>query len=246
MALTSKRGSGLGNLSSLMSQARRTGGARGGSISLTMEPSGQKIEMGFEKWADMIDDFEPIADDVVRIFRKHEHDHFRTQGKQTGPRWPRVNEANTPGGAAYKRWKDRHYPGRPTMVLTGSLRGALVKGGRGSIGGKRGKRGKGTLEVGVDPSSDVGKYAAAHQFALGPAYRIQRKPRPPVRFDPTVHDAGLKSVGKGGTVPLGTAIAQLFQAYIVKARKQGGVDGLFVDNYKFIKMRRGVMRLKTR
>ena len=239
MALTSRYGSGLGNLSSLMSQARRTGGSRGGSISMTMEPSGQKIKMGFEKWASLIDDFEPIADDIVRIFRKHEHDHFRTQGKQTGPRWPGLSPN-------YAKWKEQNFPGRPTLVLTGALRGALVKGGSGSIGGKRGKRGKGTLEVGVDKSSRVGKYAAAHQFALGPAYRKQRKPRPPVRFDPTVHDAGLKSVGKGGTVPLGTAIAQLFQTYIIKARKQGGVDGLFVDSYKFSKMRRGVMRLKTR
>ena len=239
MALTSRRGSGLGNLSSLMSQARRTGGARGGSITMTMEPSGQAIRMGFEKWADLIDDFGPVFDDVVRIFRKHEHDHFRTQGKQTGARWPGLSPK-------YAAWKQKNFPGRPILVATGALRGSLVKGGSGSIGGRRGKRGPGTLEVGIDPGSEIGAYAEAHQNATGPAYRKQRKPRPPVRFDPSVHDTDLKRVGKGGAVPLGTAIAQLFQVYIVKARKRGGIDGIFIDNYDFAKMRRGVMRLKTR
>jgi hypothetical protein len=101
--------------------------------------------------------------------------------------------------------------------------------------------------VGIDPGSEIGAYAEAHQNATGPAYRKQRKPRPPVRFDPSVHDTDLKRVGKGGAVPLGTAIAQLFQVYIVKARKEAfAKDNPWAKTYNWRKMRRGVMRLKTR
>lgn len=241
-------GSGLGTLSAAMSGARTTGGARGKTFSIVMHPSSKKIALGFEKWADNIDrDLDALFDDIVRMTRKHFHNHFRTQGRLTGPRWPVVNAAGTPGGAAYALWKESNFPGRPTLVASGALRGALVKGGRGSIGGKRGKRTATSIEIGLSAGSEIGIYGAAHQFALGPAYRIQKKPRPPIRYDATVKGKKhLQSVGRGGAVPLGSAFAQLFQAYIVKARKRTVVESISNDRFDFRKMRRGVMRLKTR
>jgi len=239
MALSTSYGSGRGTLSVAMSEARRRGGKPGRMFTMRIEPAPTEIQARFEQWADLIDNFDPVFDDVARMVRKHSHDQFRTEGKQTGTAWPGLSPK-------YKAWKDQHFPGRPILVATGALRGALVKGGPGSIGGLRGRRGPRFLEVGIDASSDVGKYAVAHQFARGPAYRKQRKPRPPVRWDPSVWDKGIKQVGKGGTVPLGTAIAQLFQVHIIRARKQAHADKLFSDRFDFKKMRRGVMRLKTR
>ncbi|MAH45572.1 hypothetical protein CMI37_07070 [Candidatus Pacearchaeota archaeon] len=240
MAGSTEYASGLGTLSAAMSEARRGGSEPGRMFTIKMEPAPTEIQARFEQWAALIDDFEPVFDDVVKLFRSHENRQFRTQGKITGPRWPKLSKK-------YAKWKAKHFPGRPILVATGALRRALVKGGSGSIGGKKGERGDDWIEVGIDPDSDVGAYAEAHQFARGPAYEgAQRKPRPPVRWDPSVWDKGIKAVGKGGTVPLGTAIAQMFQAHIVKARKQAHADVLFSDNYNFQKMRRGVLRLKTR
>ena len=239
MALSTKYGSGRGTLSVAMSDARRGGGQPGRMFTMRIEPAPTEIQARFEQWADLIDDFGPVFDDVVKLFRKHERDQFRKQGKQTGPRWPKLSPK-------YAAWKRKHFPGRPILVRTGALRDALVKGGPGSIGGRKGRRTPTSWELGVSPGTKMGEYAAAHQFARGPAYRKQRKPRPPVRWDPSVWDKGITQVGKGGAVPLGTAIAQLFQVYIVKARKEAHADELFADNYDFKKMRRGVMRLKTR
>ena len=236
------RGSGLGTLSAAMSAARTTGGARGETFSVVMEPSARKIALGFEKWADNIGaDMEDLFDDIVRMSRKHIHNHFRTQGQLTGPRWPGLTSA------PYIAWKSRHFPGRPLLVATGALRGALVKGGPGSIGGKRGERTATSIEVGLEWDSDVGRYGAAHQFALGPAYRTQKKPRPPIRYDATVKGKkDIQAVGKGGAVPLGSAFAQLFQVYIVKARKRTVAESVSNDGFDWQRMRRGVMRLKTR
>jgi hypothetical protein len=240
MALSTEYGSGRGTLSVAMSDARRGGGQPGRMFTMRIEPAPTEIQARFEQWADLIDDFDPVFDDVVKLFHKHERDQFRTQGKQTGPRWPKLSPK-------YAAWKRKHFPGRPILVRTGALRDALVKGGPGSIGGKKGLRGDRWLEVGIDLGSDVGKYAEAHQFARGPAYEgAQRRPRPPIRWDPSVWDKGIKQVGKGGTVPLGTAVAQLFQVHIIRARKQAHADKLFSDRFDFKKMRRGVMRLKTR
>ena len=234
MALSFGRGTGLGNLSSAMSQQRSLGGGRGSArFVLKMTPDAKDIDLAFSRWAHLIDDWGPAFKDVVELFHKHEKRHLRTSGRSTGPKFAKLSKS-------YKEWKSKNYPGRQILVLRGALRTALIKGGSGT--GGISKVTSNSLTVGLNPRSKVGKYGRAH--SLGNRFLPKR---PPVRYDPTPHTAGLKEAGaSGGLVPLGTAIAQLFQVYIVKARKEAQADKLFADRMDWRKMRRGVMNLRTR
>jgi len=243
VALSTAYGSGLGNLSASASEMRRTGAGPGGvTFSLIFEPDAKNIELGFSRWARLIKDFRPIFTDVVHLFRKHESRHFATEGQSTGQKFPGLS-------FNYWKWKRRNFPGRPILQLTGTLRDALVRGGgRGSFRpGAHLKMTRATLEVGLDENTKVGKYGKAHSRAEGPAYEKGDYPRPPVRYSEKVVPPRLEDVGAGGDVPLATAIAQIFQVYIVKARKEAfGDNHPFVKTYDWRKMRRGVMRLETR
>lgn len=103
---------------------------------------------------------------------------------------------------AYADWKETAFPGRPILVLTGALRSAAVEGGPGSLEVVRPRQ----MAVGVD--SAVLPYARYHQSGMGvPA-------RPIMRLTPKF---------KG-------VLAQLFQAYVVWARKAAlKVDDPFLD-----------------
>ena len=221
---------------------------------MRFEPDASDISMLFSRWSRLMKDWRPAFTDVVKLFRKHEKRHFKTKGRSTGTPWP------TRYSPKYAAWKEKHFPGRPLLVLRGTRRESLIeKGAPGSLelSGQR------SMAVGSDPNYVVPPthlpgprggtkirsirlitYAKAQSRGKGvPA-------RPPIRYDPAVYTKGLKQVGKAGkAVPLGVAIAQLFQVYIVKARKDAfkGDVGVWSDwsaNWK--KMRRGVMKLKTR
>jgi hypothetical protein len=248
VALSTAYGSGLDTLSASASEMRRTSGGPGGiEFSLVFEPDARNISLGFSKWANLIKDLRPIFTDVVYLFRSHERRHFSTQGKSTGDKFYKLSTRPPPKGG-YKAWKKRHFPGRPILQLTGTLRAALGSGGRGGVApGGMMRIGLDGLEVGLDASTEVGKYGMAHSRAEGPAYRRQSKPRPPVRYSTQVVPTSLDRVGFGGDVPLATAIAQIFQVHIVRARKKAfAKQDPFAKAYDWRKMRRGVMRLKTR
>ena len=203
-------------------------------FTLEMEPDAKDIDMAFSKWARLIDDFGPVFQDVVKLFRKHEARQFTSEGKATGGKWTALSPA-------YATWKKKNFPGRPILQRSGALLNALARGGSGSIT----RIGKTEMVVGLDSSTRIGKYGAAHSRGA-PSRNLPS--RPPVRWDPTVHTKDLKKVGRtlGGEVPLGTAIAQLFQVYIVRARKRAHADKLFVDRMNWQQMRRGVLRLRTK
>ena len=206
------------------------GGPGGFRFTLEMEPDAKNIDMGFSKWANLIDNWGPAFGDVVRLFQAHEKQHFETEGRSTGRKFRKLSEN-------YRKWKSKAYPGRPILVLRGTLRTALVKGGQGTDGIRRVTRD--SLVVGIDPNSRTAVYARAHSRGQG---RLPK--RPPVRYDPQVHYTSFKRVGNiGGRVPLGSAIAQVFQVYIVKARKVSGLDGIAVQKFDWKAKRRGVMRL---
>ena len=224
-------------LSPGMSSARsRLGGPGGVRFTLEMEPDAKNIDLAFSRWSSLMDDWGPTFADVVRLFQMHERQHFDTHGKSTGRKFRKLSEP-------YRKWKEKNYPGRPILVLRGTLRTALVRGGRGTDGIR--KITSNSLEVGIDPSSQTAVYARAHSEGKRRGGTMPK--RPPVRYDPTAHSGDLKRVGNiGGRVPFGSAVAQIFQVYIVKKRKQAHADKLFSDRYDWRKMRRGVMALGKR
>lgn len=186
-------------------------GGMGIQFTFQMEPDAENIAIGLSKWAALIKDWRPIFTDIANLFRKHEKRHLKTEGAATGKKFEPLSEA-------YAAWKDRNFPGRPILVLRGTLREALTKkGAPGSLellGRKR-------MVVGLNPGYRtpqgvlLSDYAHAHSQGDGvPA-------RPPIRYDTKVHTAKLKETSMvGGVVPLGTAIAQIMQIHVVKARKQ--------------------------
>ena len=72
-------------------------------FTLEMEPDARDIEMAFSKWARLIDDFGPVFQDVVKLFRKHEARQFSTEGKATGGKWTALSPA-------YATWKKKNFP----------------------------------------------------------------------------------------------------------------------------------------
>jgi len=224
-------GGGLGNLSQTGSRMRSESGGGPGSVQFhtEFEPSAEALSLFFEKWSDGLKDWRPVWSDVVKLFRKHEARHLDSGGAATGKPF-------VPLSPAYKAWKDRNFPGKPILTLRGALRLALV-GGEGSGAFKH--ETADSLQVGV-LGGKVGVYAAAHAFGQG-----NLPVRPPVRYDPTVKGGG--SIG-GGKVPLGTAIAQIFQIHIVNARKKAmaaeGIPDVF-DEEKMMGRIPGILNLTT-
>ena len=130
----------MSNLSSQMAALRQVGGQRGKSqFDFRMEPDARNIQMSFERWADLMDDWGPAFEDVVTLFRMHETQHFKTEGRSTGRKFRKLSQR-------YKVWKEANYPGRPILVLRGALRAALVEGSSGpsrrSCGRSRSDRSK--------------------------------------------------------------------------------------------------------
>lgn len=231
-------GSGLGNLSAGMSGARTTrGGGQGIEMSFQWEPDAETIQMGFERWASLIKDWRPAFTDIANLFRKHEKRHLDSQGASTGEKFEALSDR-------YAAWKERNFPGRPILVLRGTLREALTKkGAPGSLELKTAK----SMVVGINPAYTTPQgvrletYVRAHSRGDG----VPR--RPPIRYDPTVHTSKLKGLAlTGGDVSFGTAAAQIIQVYIVKARKEafGSADTSAKFNHR-AKIR-AIFQLKTK
>lgn len=73
-------------------------------------------------------DFTPIWDVVEEMFFINERVVFRDEGKVVVGEWSAGEGAGWPetGGRNYRRWKDKHYPMRKTLELTGRLRRQMV------------------------------------------------------------------------------------------------------------------------
>jgi phage gpG-like protein len=108
-------------------------------------------------------DYTPVWPGVIASIGRMEERAFAAGGGTTAHgRWAALE----PG---YKRWKDRHYPGRPILTLTGDMRRSLTR--RGAMGHFE-DIGRMRLEVGTTIP-----YARFHQE------RGHRKWRPMI--DPT-------------------------------------------------------------
>ena len=177
-------------------------------IEVGFTPDAGRIKLGIVRWANSMDDWSAAWRDVIKLFRHHEGRHFRTEGKSTGKVW---DDLSPP----YAAWKEKRFPGRPILVLRGTLRGALVKGGLGSIEQVT----KTSMVVGI-AEGRLGVIARAHSKGVAKMNTGGKLPaRPPVRFDPRVKT--MRPTGKESTtMSLGTAVAQLLQAHVILHRKR--------------------------
>jgi phage gpG-like protein len=73
----------------------------------------------FEGAEERISDLRPVWRSVARVFFHHERRQFESEGAWFGTRWP-------PLSPRYKAWKEKHYPGKPMMVLTETLKRSLT------------------------------------------------------------------------------------------------------------------------
>jgi phage gpG-like protein len=89
-----------------------------GFVQLDIETVGdERFVRGFNRYVSMMKDFRPVFDDIREDFQAIEKRVFRAQG---------TPESFAPLSEKYKKWKDRHYPGKPIMQLRGYLVGAMT------------------------------------------------------------------------------------------------------------------------
>ena len=180
-------------------------------FSFSFTPEARKFQVAFEGWAKEVKDWGRAWKDVRSLFQSHERRHFGSEGATTGakfapllgrPHWRRDN-------LSYAAWKARNYSGLPIMQRDRVLYTALVEGGQGSLF----RTSKTKMEIGIAPGIHLRKIAEAHQTGNpdSNAYAgLNKEPRPPVRFDPSVSDKGA----------FGYALSQVMQAHIALARRR--------------------------
>lgn len=75
---------------------------------------------GFSRFAEVLSDWRPVFQAIVDDWIKSETAQFSTQGAYGfGKQWQPLSDA-------YAKWKDEHAPGKPLLVLTGSMRNAVL------------------------------------------------------------------------------------------------------------------------
>lgn len=86
----------------------------GGTMALSFSPDVIDIIRFLEDREARLLDLQPALNEFGEyIVNEHIPNQFKTQG--TPKRW-------APLSAKYKRWKDRHFPGRPILVRTGRMK----------------------------------------------------------------------------------------------------------------------------
>jgi phage gpG-like protein len=110
---------------------------------LSIEILGKKKVLGIlSTLGNRVKNLKPAFKDISSNFLEVEKRMFVSGGRPA--RWKPLNEK-------YAQWKNKHYPGKPTMILTGDLKNSLI-----SRGGDHIERiGRMSLEVGTkDPKGD--------------------------------------------------------------------------------------------
>lgn len=82
-------------------------------------PYERAFEMMGHEARDLSAPFEQIADELLHSVSEQ----FRTEGTRTGARWHSLS-------AAYAKWKQERWPGRPILVASGKMRAAAFDRGR--------------------------------------------------------------------------------------------------------------------
>jgi phage gpG-like protein len=66
------------------------------------------------------DNLLPAFNQIARVFREAESEQFDSLGARGGTEWP-------PLSTRYRKWKEKRYPGRPILVLSGRTRESLTR-----------------------------------------------------------------------------------------------------------------------
>ncbi len=89
-------------------------------MKLMLELLGQQIVIEeFRAMQSRVSDLRPVWRIIARDLMKFEETVFTTRGQALGAPW-------APLSPRYARWKERRYPGRPQMVLSGRLLESLT------------------------------------------------------------------------------------------------------------------------
>lgn len=116
----------------------------------------EKFERGFNRYVTEIQDFSEVYEELYMDFTSLEMQQFDTEGSRAGAKW----QALSPN---YARWKRRHHPGRPLLVLSGQMKEALTQAG--ARGAEKTIRGREKYaRFGIKPDYDVSRIAGYHQF----------------------------------------------------------------------------------
>lgn len=114
------------------------------------------------------DDMRPVFREIATDFYKSMAARFRNEGAYQGsPKWADLSPA-------YKRWKEKHFPGRRILHRTGALKKSFTEGEAGNVT----HIGRRELVVGTSLKTLSGKnLAMIHQLG-----RPNMPARPPVAF----------------------------------------------------------------
>lgn len=78
------------------------------------------FQLVLESWENRLDDSEPVFQAMADQFGKTMKTKFAKEGAHGGARW-------APLSPGYAAWKQRAYPGKPILQLTGLLHESLIK-----------------------------------------------------------------------------------------------------------------------
>lgn len=74
------------------------------------------LARGISRYGDAVRDFSPVWDQIRNDFHRIEGEQFATEGARSGSPW-------APLSPTYEAWKQKHFPGRPILQLTGMMWG---------------------------------------------------------------------------------------------------------------------------
>lgn len=89
-------------------------------MNLKLEIDGiEKFNWAFDTLGKTLSDWRPVWPEIEQVFYRIELEQFNSEGARGGQRWQALSPA-------YRQWKEKHFPGRPILVRTGTLKRSLT------------------------------------------------------------------------------------------------------------------------
>lgn len=91
-------------------------------LTLTVDVFGdEQVVRGLSRFADACSDYTPVWPEIRDSFVEIEREQFDSQGSRSGQTWAALKPS-------YQAWKEKHFPGRPILELTGDMKFAMTEG----------------------------------------------------------------------------------------------------------------------